>query len=159
MLQVENTSNSSGKPQLVRIKNKNLNQIMEKKSRARRLSQKKTKQKNKNEEKVSRNNHRTRAAEEIDDSKSSEDYWNEAPRKKELVYLESSPRYCKKTKYSFGTKGRICGTESNCERMCCGRGFTTHVRIIRRSCECQVKWCCYVQCKTCNERKQIRTCL
>ena len=104
------------------------------------------------------NSHKTRAAKKIPDTESEEEFKEGAPRKKELVYLENSPRYCKKTKYSLGTKGRICGKESNCERMCCGRGYTTHVRIIRRSCQCQVKWCCYVQCKTCNERKQIRTC-
>nr|CAB3267758.1 Wnt14/15 [Phallusia mammillata] len=81
------------------------------------------------------------------------------PKNKEMVFLESSPSYCSKTKYSLGTKGRICNKKKDCDRICCGRGYTTHVRIIRRSCNCQVQWCCYVQCAVCTDRKVINTCL
>nr|XP_018668824.1 uncharacterized protein LOC100175210 isoform X1 [Ciona intestinalis] len=82
----------------------------------------------------------------------------ESPRNKELVYLENSPSYCRKSRYSEGTKGRICENERSCHRMCCGRGYTTHVRVVRSSCECVMKWCCVVHCNTCTERKMIHTC-
>uniref|UniRef100_H2Y6S0 Protein Wnt n=1 Tax=Ciona savignyi TaxID=51511 RepID=H2Y6S0_CIOSA len=82
----------------------------------------------------------------------------EIPRNKELVYLEKSPTYCRKSRYSKGTKGRVCKDERSCDKVCCGRGYTTHVRLVRRSCQCEVKWCCAVHCNTCSERKKIHTC-
>uniref|UniRef100_H2Y6S1 Protein Wnt n=1 Tax=Ciona savignyi TaxID=51511 RepID=H2Y6S1_CIOSA len=87
-----------------------------------------------------------------------EELKGEIPRNKELVYLEKSPTYCRKSRYSKGTKGRVCKDERSCDKVCCGRGYTTHVRLVRRSCQCEVKWCCAVHCNTCSERKKIHTC-
>nr|XP_039252319.1 uncharacterized protein LOC120329663 [Styela clava] len=82
----------------------------------------------------------------------------ENPRSNELVYLEKSPQYCRRTRFSLGTKGRLCDKNTNCDKICCGRGYTTHIRIVRRSCQCEVRWCCYVECKTCTEKREIHTC-
>lgn len=80
------------------------------------------------------------------------------PRNNELVYLENSPQYCRRTRYSLGTKGRRCNKHKNCKEICCGRGYTTRVHMVHRSCECEVRWCCYVECKTCLEKIEVHTC-
>ncbi|XP_035661445.1 protein Wnt-9a-like isoform X3 [Branchiostoma floridae] len=86
---------------------------------------------------------------------------NEAPKgpkNNDMVFVDDSPSYCKKGKYSYGTRGRICDKEKNCDSICCGRGHNTQSLVIKRPCQCQVKWCCYVECKECNTRENIYMC-
>ncbi|XP_042234685.1 protein Wnt-2b-A-like [Homarus americanus] len=86
------------------------------------------------------------------------------PRKKDLVYLESSPDYCDADSSSgfTGTGGRQCNRTSQgtdgCELLCCGRGFDTHKRLITTKCECMFQWCCSVECKTCEAWMDLHFC-
>ncbi|XP_045118048.1 protein Wnt-2b-A-like isoform X2 [Portunus trituberculatus] len=89
---------------------------------------------------------------------------HEAPRKKDLVYLESSPDYClADSSYGFtGTGGRQCNVTSRgpdgCDLLCCGRGYDTHRRLITTKCECKFQWCCSVDCKTCESWRDLHFC-
>ncbi|XP_041972067.1 protein Wnt-2-like [Aricia agestis] len=87
-----------------------------------------------------------------------------APRKSELVYLEASPSYCEPDPSvgSFGTHSRHCNRtsrgEDGCERLCCGRGFTTRKTAREEKCRCRFHWCCSVTCDTCVVREEINVC-
>lgn len=87
------------------------------------------------------------------------------PSKFDLVYYEESPDFCVPSEsYNIkGTKGRICSENQNasnsCDRLCCGRGYKTEVRVENYKCECQFKFCCDLDCKTCVRRKVIYKCL
>lgn len=83
----------------------------------------------------------------------------EPPKHKEMVFIENSPSYCSKNRFSSGVKGRVCDNKKKCDKLCCGHGYNTHVRILRKSCNCKVHWCCKVQCEVCTEKKLIHTCL
>ncbi|KAK7065853.1 Protein Wnt-2b [Halocaridina rubra] len=86
------------------------------------------------------------------------------PRKKDLVYLEPSPDYCDADSDSgfTGTGGRQCNLTSSgydgCETLCCGRGYDTRRRLITTKCECKFKWCCFVDCKTCETWRDLHFC-
>lgn len=79
------------------------------------------------------------------------------PRRGDLIYIDESPNFCRKSKYSPGTYGRIC-TKSNCDVMCCGRGYNIRTTEVKRRCQCQVKWCCTVHCKQCTSLEEIYMC-
>ncbi|XP_067869269.1 protein Wnt-9b [Heterodontus francisci] len=83
---------------------------------------------------------------------------NHIPRTTDLVYIEDSPSFCRPSKYSPGTAGRVCSKETNCESMCCGQGYNTQSLLVHRPCHCQVQWCCYVECQQCSQREEIYTC-
>ncbi|XP_043911164.1 protein Wnt-9b [Protopterus annectens] len=83
---------------------------------------------------------------------------NHIPRSTDLVYMEASPNFCRPSKYSAGTAGRTCSKETNCDSICCGRGYNTQTRMVRFSCHCQVHWCCYVKCQQCVQEEEIYTC-
>uniref|UniRef100_A0A8C9M5L5 Protein Wnt n=1 Tax=Panthera tigris altaica TaxID=74533 RepID=A0A8C9M5L5_PANTA len=53
-------------------------------------------------------------------------------------------------------RGRAAG--KNCESICCGRGHNTQSRVVTRPCQCQVRWCCYVECRQCTQREEVYTC-
>jgi len=83
----------------------------------------------------------------------------------EMFYIEDSPSYCDNDpgNGSLGTRGRECvlqpGRWENCEFLCCGRGYRTE-RITREvECNCRFKFCCYVECDTCQEEKRVHYCL
>ncbi|XP_004384888.1 protein Wnt-9a [Trichechus manatus latirostris] len=80
------------------------------------------------------------------------------PRTPELVHLDDSPSFCLAGRFSPGTAGRKCHREKNCESICCGRGHNTQSRAVTRPCQCQVRWCCYVECKQCTQREEVYTC-
>ncbi|XP_075216700.1 wnt oncogene analog 2 [Lycorma delicatula] len=87
-----------------------------------------------------------------------------APRRSELVFLESSPNYCDRdpSTGSMGTQGRECNRTSKgmdgCDLMCCGRGYNTHQFTNTSQCHCKFHWCCYVRCDTCSEKTEQYTC-
>uniref|UniRef100_A0A5F9DHJ2 Protein Wnt n=1 Tax=Oryctolagus cuniculus TaxID=9986 RepID=A0A5F9DHJ2_RABIT len=81
-----------------------------------------------------------------------------APRPGDLVYLEDSPSFCRPSKYSPGTAGRVCSREASCGSLCCGRGYDTQSRLVAFSCHCQVQWCCYVECQQCVQEELVYTC-
>nr|XP_020755087.1 protein Wnt-9a isoform X3 [Odocoileus virginianus texanus] len=80
------------------------------------------------------------------------------PRTPELVHLDDSPSFCVAGRFSPGTAGRRCHREKNCESICCGRGHNTQSRVVTRPCQCQVRWCCYVECRQCTQREEVYTC-
>lgn len=80
-----------------------------------------------------------------------------APRANLMVHLEDSPTYCDASPYSKGTTGRVCN-KSNCDVMCCGRGYNIRSVTVKRACQCQVHWCCYVDCKQCVSNEEVLIC-
>ncbi|XP_042188444.1 protein Wnt-9a-like [Callorhinchus milii] len=80
------------------------------------------------------------------------------PRTIDLVHIDDSPSFCRPNKYSPGTAARKCYKDKNCGSICCGRGHNTQSRVVTRACQCQVRWCCYVECKQCTQREEIYTC-
>lgn len=67
--------------------------------------------------------------------------------KGELVHLRKSPDYCQydPEKGILGTTGRVCNKTSDgpdrCSVLCCGRGFSTKVRIINNIIDERVARC------------------
>ncbi|XP_051742358.1 protein Wnt-9b isoform X1 [Ctenopharyngodon idella] len=80
------------------------------------------------------------------------------PRPTELVFLEESPSFCRPSRYSPGTAGRPCSKDTSCSSLCCGRGYNTALRLTTLSCNCQVRWCCHVECQTCLREEEVYTC-
>lgn len=76
----------------------------------------------------------------------------------DLKYIDPSPSYCLKSRYSAGTVGRQCDKNTTCQSLCCGRGYNVQTRIVRRHCQCQVIWCCEFKCKVCPSEQEIYTC-
>nr|O15978.1 RecName: Full=Protein Wnt-5; Flags: Precursor [Halocynthia roretzi]BAA21878.1 Wnt [Halocynthia roretzi] len=76
----------------------------------------------------------------------------------DLVYIDSSPDYCKVNHKLgiLGTSGRECQLDSlamdGCGLMCCGRGYTTKMVEVVKSCNCKFQWCCFVKCQQCKEK-------
>lgn len=87
------------------------------------------------------------------------------PSKLDLLYNQNSPDFCTPSeRYDIkGTKGRICGDDGNpnhrCETLCCGRGYIKELREEKYNCECQFKFCCQLDCKTCTRRRGVYKCL
>lgn len=87
------------------------------------------------------------------------------PRDNELVYFQASVNFCVKNirSGSLGVSGRKCSLTStgadNCQDLCCGRGYRTHVVEEIVDCECRFVWCCRIECKKCRERKTFHTCI
>ncbi|XP_052812521.1 protein Wnt-9a-like [Mya arenaria] len=80
-----------------------------------------------------------------------------SPRANLMVHLENSPTFCDAGPYSKGTSGRVCD-KSDCDVMCCGRGYNIRSAVVRRACQCQVHWCCYVDCKQCVSEEEKLIC-
>ncbi|ETE72321.1 Protein Wnt-9a, partial [Ophiophagus hannah] len=83
---------------------------------------------------------------------------DQIPRTTDLVYLDDSPSFCLSSRFSSGTSGRKCYKDKNCDSICCGRGHNIQSRVVTRPCQCQVRWCCYVECKQCTQREEVYTC-
>ncbi|CAI9582002.1 unnamed protein product, partial [Staurois parvus] len=81
-----------------------------------------------------------------------------AIRSTDLVYLEDSPSFCRTSRFSPGTAGRVCARETTCDSLCCGRGYNTQSRMVTFSCHCQVHWCCHVECQKCVQQQDTYTC-
>lgn len=79
------------------------------------------------------------------------------PKRNVMVHLEDSPNFCGPSLYSPGTSGRACA-QDNCDVMCCGRGYNVKTTLVKRTCQCQVIWCCYVKCKQCISEEEIYLC-
>lgn len=93
------------------------------------------------------------------------DYRRTVPVAEDLVYLDSSPDWCRpKGDWWKGTQGRPCNRNSkgpdSClgNNMCCGRGFNTRKIVVREKCNCKFHWCCTVKCKTCVKTIEEYTC-
>lgn len=83
---------------------------------------------------------------------------DQIPRTMDLLHIEDSPSFCRPSKYSSGTAARKCYKDKNCDAICCGRGHNTQSREVTGPCQCQVRWCCYVECKQCTQREEVYTC-
>ncbi|XP_068238838.1 protein Wnt-9a-like [Palaemon carinicauda] len=78
-----------------------------------------------------------------------------------LVFVDRSPDFCRKSRYSPGTEGRKCEkceNCDNCETLCCGRGYDTTVSEVHEPCRCSVVWCCKVLCHNCTKIAEVYTC-
>ncbi|KAL4217484.1 Protein Wnt-9b [Mactra antiquata] len=92
-----------------------------------------------------------------DRKSSTDDEMDIAPRSNLMVHLDDSPTFCEASSYSYGTSGRVCD-RSNCDVMCCGRGYNIRSVTVKRACQCQVLWCCDVKCKQCVSEKEVFLC-
>ncbi|KAK3083354.1 hypothetical protein FSP39_020693, partial [Pinctada imbricata] len=81
-----------------------------------------------------------------------------SPRTLDIVYIDSSPNFCKKSRYSKGTSGRECNKDNTCHSICCGRGYNVMTKTIFKSCQCQVIWCCDLNCQRCLREEEVYTC-
>lgn len=104
---------------------------------------------------------RKKQSDDDDDSGDLND--EQPPGKGDLVFIEKSPNFCKKSRYSWGTEGRVCdrgvdGSHGDCGVLCCGRGYNTIMRTVDKPCNCSVVWCCEVKCLTCPQSLETHTC-
>lgn len=76
----------------------------------------------------------------------------------QLVYLDSSPNFCRKNKFGVGTRGRACERGEGCRHLCCGRGYDTTLAEVTEPCQCHVRWCCEVLCKNCTRQAELYMC-
>ena len=83
-----------------------------------------------------------------------------SPGKRDLAYLEKSPNFCKKTKYSAGMSGRLCKNKKSCDDFCCGLGYNVQTYDKRKACNCRMEGegCCNVKCDTCIETIETFMC-
>lgn len=93
-----------------------------------------------------------------------EEKGTKSPMNEDLVYSEDSPDFCQANSItgSLGTKGRICNQTSEtdgCDLLCCGRGYSTHIKTEYVNCNCQFQWCCNVTCNICKVKKKVHVCL
>ncbi|XP_038047188.1 protein Wnt-9a-like [Patiria miniata] len=82
----------------------------------------------------------------------------QGPRKADLVYIDRSPNFCEASPYSPGTRDRQCDKNSNCDSICCGRGYNIRSLLVTRRCDCRFQWCCEVICNECTTREEIQLC-
>lgn len=81
-----------------------------------------------------------------------------------LVYIESSPDYCKRNSRTGvpGTRGRRCDENSDgmdgCGLLCCGRGYKSRRVEVLERCNCKFQWCCVVRCQKCKKTIQRHIC-
>lgn len=94
--------------------------------------------------------------------------------KYDLVYLETSPDFCKNnTAYgTTGTVGRECSRPSqktkdnrwerkSCKRLCNSCGMKVKSVFIEQvsTCNCKFHWCCEVKCEECRQVVEKHTCV
>ena len=80
------------------------------------------------------------------------------PGKRNLAYLEKSPNFCKRTKYSAGMSGRLCKNKQSCDDFCCGLGYNVQTYDKRKACNCRIEGCCDVKCDICMETIETFMC-
>ena len=76
----------------------------------------------------------------------------------DLLYTEESPSFCRKSRLSHGTAGRLCKKDDNCDTICCGRGYNVQRTSVTKPCHCEVIWCCEVKCKRCQTWQELYLC-
>ena len=95
-----------------------------------------------------------------------------AIKKRKLVFLQSSPDYCRKDVATgfIGVEGRTCVVDplakdpeaeaTKCSTMCsrCGLEAVRRTVPVTRSCNCKFKWCCNITCQTCTHNQVVITC-
>lgn len=93
-------------------------------------------------------------------------------KKRKLVFLQSSPDYCRMnvTAGYKGVIGRTCesdpkspdprGTIRKCTKLCrqCGLYVRKKVVDVVTSCNCKFEWCCKVSCQSCHKKQVKITC-
>lgn len=98
------------------------------------------------------------------DARKSRTVDRESPKRTELLYTENSPLFCQRddTLGIRGVSGRICSKDpsdaNSCRMLCCGMGYNEFWIREKTKCECKFKYCCYVKCEICSERKLITVC-
>lgn len=84
--------------------------------------------------------------------------------KDELIHLHKSPDYCEADpRHGFpGIQSRVCSNNplapNNCDKLCCGRGFTTHVYQQTFKCDCKFQYCCSIYCSVCEKEVKVIDC-
>lgn len=78
----------------------------------------------------------------------------------DLVFLEGSPDTCNEESVA----GKVCAwrnethSHGNCDKLCCGNGFSIRHEVVRVKCDCQFVWCCNLVCKDCIQHTWVSTC-
>ncbi len=80
--------------------------------------------------------------------------------KRELAFLEKSPNFCRRTKYSAGMTGRLCKNRKDCDDFCCGLGYNVKYYMKKGPCNCRMEGegCCQVKCDTCFTKLEAFVC-
>lgn len=84
--------------------------------------------------------------------------------KDDLIHLHKSPDYCEADpRHGFpGIQSRVCSNNplapNNCDKLCCGRGFTTHVYQQTFKCDCKFQYCCSIYCSVCEKEVKVIDC-
>ena len=72
----------------------------------------------------------------------------------ELIYAENSAEPCKNLKSGYAINGRWCTldktSERYCKRYCCEGKYKKKKTWVESKCNCKFKWCCKIECDTCN---------
>ena len=93
-------------------------------------------------------------------------------KKRNLVFLQPSPDYCRLNPRMGhkGVVGRTCEVDPNskdqteqirkCTNLCnsCGLHAKKQVVDVISSCNCKFEWCCRISCQTCHKKKIMITC-
>lgn len=84
--------------------------------------------------------------------------------KDDLIHLHKSPNYCEADlRHGFaGVQSRVCSENpeapDNCDKLCCGRGYTTHVYQHSYKCDCKFQYCCSIWCSDCEKEIKLVVC-
>lgn len=84
--------------------------------------------------------------------------------KEELVHLHKSPDYCEADlRHGFaGIQSRQCSENpldpDNCDKLCCGRGYTKHIYRQKYDCDCKFQYCCSIWCSVCEREIKVVLC-
>lgn len=82
----------------------------------------------------------------------------------DLIHLHKSPDYCKAdARHGFvGIQSRICSENplapDNCDKLCCGRGFTQRIYQQSFKCDCKFQYCCSIYCSVCKKENKLLVC-
>uniref|UniRef100_A0A7E4UYG7 Protein Wnt n=1 Tax=Panagrellus redivivus TaxID=6233 RepID=A0A7E4UYG7_PANRE len=92
-----------------------------------------------------------RAGRYLDNHISAQDPRMRRAARNDLVFLENSPDFCNAASFKdmYVSSGRECDDEKHCQKLCCGRGWTSHYELKEEPCKCKFIWCCEVKCETC----------
>uniref|UniRef100_A0AC35THY1 Protein Wnt n=1 Tax=Rhabditophanes sp. KR3021 TaxID=114890 RepID=A0AC35THY1_9BILA len=76
--------------------------------------------------------------------------------KDQLVFTDTFNNFCvrNQTLGITGVKDRECGSEQECGKMCCGRGWKVSLDLVKEQCNCRVIYCCEVKCDLCSKIKE-----
>ena len=81
-----------------------------------------------------------------------------------MLHFVASPNYCVRNSELLihGVAGRTCsmeeGAPNSCSNLCCESGHKTRMVTVQKACKCEFKWCCKIECETCEEEEEQHKC-